>query len=85
MSVTVDSDGRRLFQERKLDPPGPEDLGRLATPLERVRRQRWRIRYQHPVAPTLVVVRIRFARNRGGDCFVPRATTDVRTIDVTTP
>jgi hypothetical protein len=86
VSVSVESDGRRLFRAQRLDPPDPpEQAGRLATPFQRLRRQSWKIRYEHPPAPTLVDVHIRFARNRVGECFVPRATTDVRTIDKTTP
>ena len=84
--VTVVSDGRRMFNRRQLDPAAsPKEEGRLATPLERVRQQSWRIRYHHKPAPVLAAVRIRFGRDRGGDCFVPRATTDVRAIDVSTP
>jgi len=59
--------------------------GRLGTPLERLRRQRWRIRYYPPPDPVTAIVRIRFARSRGGECFVPRAVTDVRTTDTSTP
>ena len=83
--VTVVSDGRPVFKRRQLDPGPRNERGRLATPLERVRQQSWRIRYHHKPGPVLAVVRARFARDRGGDCFVPRATTDVRTIDVSTP
>ncbi len=82
VDVTVDSDGRQVFRNRRLDPPASNRRhGRLATPLEKVHRQRWRIRHYHPPGPVLAIVRIRFARNRGGECFVPRAVTDVRTTD----
>lgn len=84
--VTVVSDGRHVFNRRQLHPADPpNERGRLATPAERVRQQSWRVRYHHKPAPVRAVVRIRFARDRGGDCFVPRATTDVRTIDVSAP
>ncbi len=82
VDVTVDSDGRQVFRNRRLDPSASgRRHGRLATPLEKVHRQRWRILHYHPPGPVLAIVRIRFARNRGGECFVPRAVTDVRTSD----
>ncbi len=85
VDVSVESDGRQVFKDRQFDPPASSKRhGRLSTPFERVRRQRWRIGYHHP-HPLTAVVRIRFARNRGGECFVPRAVTDVRTIDTSSP
>ena len=85
VDVSVESDGRRVFKDRQFDPPASNKRhGRLSTPLQRVRRQRWTIGYHHP-HPLTAIVRIRFALNRGGECFVPRAVTDVRTIDTSTP
>ena len=85
VDVSVKSDGRQVFKDRQVDPPASgKRHGRLATPLERVRRQRWRIGYHHP-HPVAAIVGVRFARNRGGECFVPRAVTDVRTTDTSAP
>lgn len=80
VAVTVGSDDRRLFKGKWLDPPDPpRGDGRLATPFEHVRRQRWRIHYRHKPGTILARVRIRFARDEDGDCFASRAITDVRT------
>lgn len=49
VDVSVKSDRRQVFKDRRLDPPASNKRhGRLPTPLERVSRQRWRIRYYHP-------------------------------------
>ncbi len=63
----VASFGRWALAEKALTA-----AGRLSTPLQRVRRQRCTIGYHHP-HPLTAIARIRFALNRGGECFVPRA------------
>jgi hypothetical protein len=86
VDISVASDGRQVFEGRRLDPPASTSRrGRLATPFEHVRQQSWRIRYHHKPAPMLASVRIRYASDGGVDCFVPHATTDVRTADLSTP
>lgn len=74
VTVTTHSGGRRLWRSRRVDPPPPG--GALATPFERVRRQRWRIVHRHQPSTIVAVIDVRFASR---DCLVRRTVTDVTT------
>lgn len=74
VTVATHSDGRRLWRDRRVDPPPPG--GALATPFERVRRQRWRIVSRHEPSTIEAFVSARFDVER---CSARRVVTDVTT------
>jgi hypothetical protein len=76
--VAVHSDGRRVLSKTQID-PAPAGPGHVTTRLERVHQQRWHVGWRHAPATLAATVTLAFARSRIGDCYVRRATTDVRT------
>lgn len=70
--ATVVSDGRTVVRRRRIRGP-------YATPLARVREQRWRMVWHHVPAEKRAAVLARFAVADNGDCFVRVARTRVAT------
>jgi len=71
----VASRRRVLVPEQRVDPLP----GRISSPFTAAQVQIWTLRRETKPSTIVATVRLRFAVSQIGDCFVARATTDVRT------